>query len=246
MAYQLFGVTHQLANNQYVPCDTLNEAANLAAQMSKLLPVKVEVRDLSGGYLGASVAAFQSGQFAVEYQVNLFGDKPTKGEEKFLVEMGKLWWKTLGFINKAISGYRHRLTVLTPDERYTLQGMEMLKTTMLQRLESDLTSYEYSAAKWKFVDTVVYRNHTVPLPDTLQHRADATIRKDYHSAFTKTGAMVIREKWPLPDEHNLNYIQHFFGVLENETSQIALLSLVDTDSTNKFVAESSTGMQQIR
>lgn len=242
MAYQMFGVTHQLANNEFVACDSLNEAANLAAQMSKLLPVKVEVRDLSNGYLGASVAAFQSGRFSVEYQLNLFGGKPTKGEEKFLAEMGKLWWKTLGYINQAISGYRQRLTVLTPDERYTLQGMEMLKKTMLQRLEENLTGSEFAAAKWKFVDAVIYRNHTVPLPDTLQHRAGATIRKDYHSAFTKTGAMVIREKWPLPDEHNLNYIQHFFGVLENGTGSTNLLSFVEADTASKFVAESSTGM----
>jgi hypothetical protein len=233
----MFGVTHQLANNEFVACDTLNEAANLAAQMSKLLPVKVEVRDLSLGYLGASVAAFQSGQFSVEYQLNLFGGKPTKGEEKFLNEMGRLWWKTLGYINQAINGYSHRLTVLTPDERYTLRGMEMLKKTMLLRLERDLTGFEYEAAKWKFVDSVIYRNHVVPLPETLHHRADATIRKDYHSAFTKTGATVIREKWPLPDEHNFNYIQHFFGVSEDTTS---------TDNEGKFVAESSTRVQQIR
>jgi len=175
-----------------------DDAVDYASRVSKHLPgIQIEVHLLrSDCETGELLAACQAGRLLQNVQVE-FLDVPKKTEQKFQSGVGKAWWRLLEQFTEGIRGYHYRLTPLTDGERFDLQVKQRFQDQVLNHLREEMTELEFASARWKFVDSVMYKNRVAPLPELLKNYSDSTIRKFYGQAFRKTGGVAIRERWIL-------------------------------------------------
>ncbi len=218
----------------------------------------MEVRMLDNdGRLGPSTAAYENGQLWLNYQMSLFvGSKQSEMEKKFLKEIGREWWEVLSRLNQSVHEYRYRLAVLSSEERSALQAQENLKNAIMGRLEQEMKEEEFLAAKWRFIDSPIYKNRKPPLTDDLKFVTDSTVRRYYNDALVKTGTVAFRKKWPIPDKNAWGAAWGFFGGLNDdddfertfETSQPeqGSVDLQNKKRVVRFVAKSPTATKNIR
>lgn len=193
------------------------EARDYALDLSCYFMVRMEVRRLvDDSHESELLAVCENGQYLQKMQMDLFGD-PSAEEIQIIRDQGKIWWKTLGRINQVIE--RSRLLDLTEKEKDIFREQETFKNSVLEMLEREMLEVEFAAAKWKYIDSIKYKNRKAPMPKSIQHFDGSTVRKYYLRAIYKTGEVSIRENWPVFVEESLDSVNIFFTELRRKTIQ---------------------------